>query len=356
MRIFIALLFVISIGLPVFGQGDNYELIWSDEFDGNGALDTDKWHHQTQLPAGGDWYNGEIQHYTNRTDNSFVSDGTLKIVAKKETYTDQGFTKSHTSARLNSKFVFTYGFVEVRAKLPIGVGTWPAIWTLGQNIIEPGGYWSDTMGTVSWPECGEIDIMEHWGNNQNFVQSATHTPSSFGNTVNLGGQTIPTVSSEFHLYTLEWTPEYMTFSVDGVLHYTYEPAVQNPQTWPFDANQYILLNVAILPEILNSFDESAMEIDYVRVYQDPLLSIEDQVVDSDVQLLSNPVIDTLSLRVPSTLIGSKAKLYSITGQQMASVDIQQEDISIDVSEYSKGVYILTLEKEDIRVTKQVIKQ
>jgi beta-glucanase (GH16 family) len=109
--------------------------------------------------------------------------------------------------------------------------------------------------------------MEHWGNNQNYVQSAMHTPSSFGGTVNIGGQTIPTASSEFHIYTLDWTSEKMTFSVDGVVHYVYNPAVKNANTWPFDADQYILLNVAIEPSISPSFTQSAMEIDYVRVYQ-----------------------------------------------------------------------------------------
>ncbi|MEP0265793.1 family 16 glycosylhydrolase [Dokdonia sp.] len=355
MRIFIVLMFFLSVGLPIYGQGDNYELVWSDEFSGTGPINSTKWHHQTQIPNGGNWYNGEIQHYTNRTLNSFVSNGTLKIVARKETFTDQGYTKSHTSARLNSKFAFTYGYVEVRAKLPIGVGTWPAIWTLGQNIIESGGFWSASMGSVSWPACGEIDIMEHWGSNQNFVQSAMHTPSSFGNTVNKGGQNISTVSSEFHTYTLEWTPEQMVFSVDGVEHYTYNPPVQNPSTWPFDANQYILLNVAILPEILNSFNESAMEVDYVRVYQDPTLSVTDEILENEIQLFPNPVVDTMSLRVPSTLVGAKAVVHSLTGQELYITDIQNEDTSIDLSEYAKGVYILTLIKEQVRIIKQVIR-
>lgn len=216
---------------------------------------------------GNSWYNGEVQHYTNRQVNSNVNNGLLTIVAKKETFTDQGVTKQYTSARLNSKFAFKYGRVEVRAKLPSGAGTWPAIWMLGKNIIEPGAYWSATNGTVSWPACGEVDIMEHWGNNQNYIQSALHTPSSFGGTINIGGRSIPTVSSQFHLYTLEWTSERMTFSVDGVVHYVYNPAVKDSSTWPFDADQYILLNVAMQSPIDSLFTQSSMEVDYVRVYQ-----------------------------------------------------------------------------------------
>ena len=204
-------------------------LVWSDEFDGTGAVNLINWFHQTQLPNEGNWYNGEIQHYTNRQINSYVSNGSLNIIAKKETYTDQGITKQYTSARLNSKFAFKYGRVEVRAKLPTGSGTWPAIWMLGKNIIEPGNYWSNDYGTASWPACGEIDIMEHWGSNPNYVQSATHAPSN-GGTTNIGGQIITTLSSQFHTYALEWSAEKMVFSVDNVVQYVYNPAIKNAST------------------------------------------------------------------------------------------------------------------------------
>ena len=232
------------------------------------TVDSIKWFHQTQLPSGGSWFNGELQHYTGEDANSYVSDGTLKIVAKKEDYTHQGVTKQYTSARLNSKFAFTYGVVEVRAKLPTGRGTWPAIWTLGKNIAEDGAYWQiQGLGTTAWPACGEIDIMEHWGSNQNFVQSALHTPSSYGGTINHGGQSIDTVSTQFHTYSMDWDAERIIFAVDGGVHYTYNPTVKNDQNWPFDAEQYLLLNVAIESVISDSFVESAMEIDYVRVFQ-----------------------------------------------------------------------------------------
>jgi beta-glucanase (GH16 family) len=242
-------------------------LVWSDEFNGAGAINTNNWFQQTQFINGSSWANGELQHYTNREVNSYQSNGSLNLVAKKESFTDQGQTKQYTSARLNSKFSFKYGRVEVRAKLPSGAGTWPAIWMLGKNIIEPGAFWSANYGTKNWPACGEIDIMEHWGTNQNYVQSAMHTPSSYGGTVNLGGQTIGTASSEFHVYSLDWTAEKMVFSVDNVVHYTYNPTIKNASTWPFDAEQYLLLNIAIEPSIYSNFTQAAMEIDYVRVYQ-----------------------------------------------------------------------------------------
>ena len=262
---------------PPTNTADGMTLVWSDEFDDDGTtyisgvdnpIDDSKWFHQTKLPNGWGWYNNELQHYTNRIENSYVSDGTLKIVAKKEVFSDQGQTKDYTSARLNSKFAFTYGVVEIRAKLPTGVGTWPAIWTLGKNINENGAYWQQQgHGSVSWPACGEIDIMEHWGSNQNFIQSAMHTPSSHGATVNHGGRTISTVSSQFHVYKLEWTANKMTFSVDDYVHYIYNPPVKDASTWPFNKDQYLLLNVAIQSSIASSFTSSAMEIDYIRVYQ-----------------------------------------------------------------------------------------
>ena len=138
------------------------------------------------LPNGSSWFNGEIQHYTNRTENSYVSDGTLKIVARKEAYTDQGVTKQYTSARLNSKFAFKYGVAEFRAKMPIGVGTWPAIWMLGKILVNLALTGRLKVWQHSWPAVGEIDILEHWGVTK-FAQSAMHTASSHGGTVNKGG-------------------------------------------------------------------------------------------------------------------------------------------------------------------------
>ena len=247
-----------------------YALVWSDEFDGEGAIDDEKWFHQTLLPDGQSWFNGEVQHYTNREENAYVKDGNLHIVAKKEEFTDQDVTKNYTSARLNSKYAFTYGFVEIRAKLPQGDGTWPAMWTLGRNITENGGYWAEQFGTTGWPACGEIDIMEHWGNNPNVIQAALHTPSSFGDTQNKGSVEAEDVFDTYHTYGMEWTLDQIKFYFDSTQYYTYFPSFRNPDTWPFSAQQYLLLNIAmggIGGDIDPAFTESEMVIDYVRVYQ-----------------------------------------------------------------------------------------
>ncbi len=244
-------------------------LVWSDEFNEDGPINTEKWFLQTQLPPGGSWWGGLIQHYTNREENTYVKNGYLNLIAKKETFKDQGETKHYTAARLNSKFAFTHGKIEVKAKMPKGIGTWPAIWMLNTNIDEDGAYWDNKgYGKVKWPACGEIDILEHWGKNQDYVSSAVHTASSHGDTVaNLGGRTVKNVSDDFHTYSLEWTKEKMIFKIDGIKHYEYNPSVKNNDTWPFDTNYYFILNIAIEPGIEPDFTESAMVVDYIRVYQ-----------------------------------------------------------------------------------------
>lgn len=232
-------------------------LIFSDEFDTNGSPDGSKWGYDIGTGSNG-WGNGEEQYYTSRSDNVIVANGHLKITAKKENY--EGAEYTSTRMLTMDKFEFTYGRVEVKAKLPEGGGTWPAIWMLGANFR-----------TVGWPACGEIDIMEHVGNNQGTVQSAMHTPSSYGNTVNHGSQYIADVSSEFHVYSMEWTDEEIVFFVDDVEHYRYAPSGKNSDTWPYNEDQFIILNIAMGGGFGGTIDpnfvSSTMEIDYVRVYQ-----------------------------------------------------------------------------------------
>ncbi|MFY7845686.1 family 16 glycosylhydrolase [Chryseobacterium gambrini] len=250
------------------------DLVWSDEFSTNGAVDNTKWFHQTQLPVVGGWYNNEQQHYTNLITNSFANNGELNIVAKKEVFTDQGFTKNYTSARLNSKFAFKYGRIDVRAKVPKNQGTWPAIWLLGKNVNEPGGYFASTYGNTNWPACGEIDMMEYGifpSAPANFIQSTLHTPSSSGNSVNHGGMLASSdITDNYHIYSMNWSPNQITFLLDGVAYYTYNPSVKNASTWPFDKEQYLLLNIAmggVAGTIPSTFTDASMIIDYVRVYQ-----------------------------------------------------------------------------------------
>ncbi len=300
-QIFTALFFIVQSG---FSQVDVLynNLVWSDEFVVNGPVNPINWHYQTQLPAGGSWFNGELQHYTNQLTNSSVNAGFLNIVAKKELYTDQGITKQYTSARLNSKFAFLYGRVDIRAKVPTNLGTWPALWLLGKNVNEDGGFFDAAFGTTDWPACGEIDIMEHGitpSQPINYVQSALHTPSSFGNTTNIGGTIATNLGTDYHIYSMNWSPYQITFLLDGVAYYTYNPAIKTPINWPFNAEQYLLLNIAmggIAGTIPANFTQTTMEVDYVRVYQNTLIDTEaptnftatvGAVTSSSVQLLLN---------------------------------------------------------------------
>lgn len=337
-------------------------LVWSDEFNGAGAIDTTKWFHQTILPNGNSWYNGEIQHYTSNVKNSFVKDGLLHIRAIRETYIQENVTKSFTSARLNSKFAFTEGRVEIRAILPAGAGTWPAFWTLGQNIIEKGAYWDlQGYGQKTWPACGEIDIMEHWGNNQNFVQSAMHTPSSFGGTINKGGQFIPTVSNQFHVYALEWTQDKMLFSVDNKVHYLYNPLIKDQNTWPFTGPQYLLLNLAILPNIASNISQADMLIDYVRVYQKTPSATHISKTEEGIfyTIYPNPVIENKfyigGLELEDI---SSCKVYSLSGQEQ-NIELSKNGNKLKVSftkdHLEPGIYLLKLQTNKGSKTLKFIK-
>ena len=250
-----------------------YQLVWNDEFNYEGAPSDEKWHLQYIPIIDGGWANDEKQHYTTRRDNSFVSDGTLKIVAKKELYAYEGVNRAYTSARLNSKFDIRYGRIDVRAKLPVSKGTWPAIWTLGTNIGEVGNYYGTSDGNVGWPECGEIDIMEQNGTNKQLLYGTFHwsdsggQQDSFGLIKDISSLNVSNLSSEFHLYSLIWTSASLKIYVDNFL----VSSIENTASVPFDNPHYLLLNLAmggtlggVVP---GTFEEDKMEIDYVRFYQ-----------------------------------------------------------------------------------------
>ena len=269
-------------GSPV-GAIDNSEdvtnysgltLVWNDEFNYSGAPLDSKWHLQYIPIFGGGWANNEEQHYTDRRDNSYVSDGTLKIVAKRESYIYAGSRKNYTSARLNSKFDMQYGRIDVSAKLPESAGTWPAIWTLGTNINERGNYHGNTAGSVGWPACGEIDLMEQNGWDKTQVQGHFHWADTNSNEYqNYGLQKtlqqlgISSLTDNFHLYSLVWNRSSLKIYIDNKLLVS----LSNTSNVPYDNPHYLLLNIAMGGvmggNIPASFSQDTMEIDYVRFYQ-----------------------------------------------------------------------------------------
>lgn len=247
-------LFVILLFVAQASLAQNFiDLAWSDEFDVNGAPNPDNWGYD--LGQSG-WGNNEVQNYTNLAQNARVENGVLIIDALK-------INGNWTSARLKSqgKKNFTYGRIVFRAKLPLGIGTWPALWTLGESI-----------STIGWPACGEIDVLEHVGRDPGVILSAIHTTSSSGNTVNKSTTQVANHATAFHTYELRWTPEKLEFLADGVLYYTYQPATKNSATWPFTSPQFIIMNIAMGgtlggPTIDPALTAARMEVDYVRVYQ-----------------------------------------------------------------------------------------
>ena len=226
-------------------------LVWSEEFNVNGAPDPAKWGYD--LGAGG-WGNNELEYYTGRPENAIVQDGVLKIKAIKETYSGSPYT----SARLLSKdkFAFKYGKVEVRAKIPAGVGTWPAIWMLGADI-----------GTAGWPACGEIDIMEHRGSELNKIFGTLHYPGRSGGNANGNTKMVTNATTEFHLYSIDWSATAIKIYVDDVLYHT----VPNSAAIPFNHDFFFILNVAIGGSFAGAVDptlnSAIMEVDYIRVYK-----------------------------------------------------------------------------------------
>ncbi len=229
-------------------------LVWSDEFDEPGTPNPAKWNFDQGTGENG-WGNNELQYYTNRLDNVYISNGTLKIVAKKEDYSG----KQYTSARLKTqgKFDFKYGKVEVRAKLPVGVpGVWPAIWMLGSNIT-----------SIGWPACGEIDIMEYLTRDPEYIYATFHYPGRFGETADGNKIKYTNAAAEFHLFAVEWTPEQLKIYVDEQLVHS----IKNSVALPFNNNFFIILNMALGGNFGGALDaaftNAVFEIDYVRVYQ-----------------------------------------------------------------------------------------
>ncbi|WP_100628037.1 glycoside hydrolase family 16 protein [Algoriphagus formosus] len=237
------------------------KLLWSDEFEIPGLPDATKWTYDV-----GDhgWGNNELQFYTEKDlKNARVEDGYLIIEAR----SDAGFPKGYSSARLltRGKATWKYGYIEVRAKLPKGVGTWPAIWMLAEENRHGG-----------WPKNGEIDIMEHVGYDPGVVHGTVHT-EAFNHVkgTQKGNQIqVPDFDSEFHVYAINWTEEKIDFLVDGVQYFTFENTGGSYQEWPFDQPFHLILNIAVGgnwggregvdPDIW----PQQLVVDYVRVYDE----------------------------------------------------------------------------------------
>ena len=252
---------------------DNWKLVWSDEFEGNGLPDPKKWTNEVGFIR-----NRETQYYTaGRKENARVENGKLIIEARKEKFPNARYEPGNnrrgpefaevTSASLTTQNIaaWKHARVEVKAKLPQGRGVWPAIWMLGTNIRQ-----------VGWPACGEIDIMEYVGFEPNTIHANIHTRKY--NHVKKTGKgdkiTVEKPFADFHVYAVEWTTEKIDFFVDEKKYFTYtKEEGAGEDAWPFDQPHYLILNLAIggawggQKGIDESIYPARYEIDYVRVYQ-----------------------------------------------------------------------------------------
>ena len=248
------------------GGGGEPTLIWADEFDVDGLPNLNNWAYDVGdgCPNLCGWGNNESQYYTaGDLDNARVEGGNLVIEVLKD---DMGF--DYTSARLKSIREFTGGRIEARIKLPAGQGTWSAFWLLGGE---------DALANYGiWPGRGELDIMEHIGRDPDRVFGTKHSLSGFAGAPGTGaGLDLPTATTEFHVYRIDWTQEKVEWFVDNQLYFTYENQNTGFEQWPYDRSSFIILNIAMGGNLGGTIDDTifdnpvTMEVDYVRVYDLP---------------------------------------------------------------------------------------
>jgi beta-glucanase (GH16 family) len=245
---------------PIVDKNWQFETtpVWQDDFTGSGAPDASKWTFET---GGSGWGNNELQHYTSGA-NSTLSNGNLVITAKKESFSGNNYTSSRMITK--GKGDWLYGRFEIRARLPKGRGTWPAIWMLHTEPF---------YGT--WPASGEIDIMEHVGYDPNRVHFSIHT-SAYNHTRGTQKSTnkiIPDATDAFHVYRLDWTPYAVRGFIDGVQYFEFTNNNTDFTTWPFNKKFFLILNIAVggnwggAQGIDDSVFPATMLVDYVKVYK-----------------------------------------------------------------------------------------
>jgi len=248
------LLTLLTIHL-VNAQSTKRKLVWQEDFK-SAKLDESVWNFELGdgCPNICGWGNNEREHYTK--ENHTIANGNLVIEARKE-------GEKYTSTRITTKGKkeFKYGRIECRAKLPVGNGIWPAFWMLGANIEK-----------VGWPKSGEIDILEYIGRDPHQVYTTLHTQDGHGDKGHGKRTEIADIETGFHVFAVDWNKDRMDFFVDEKLVFTYNPAVKNEDSWPYDQPFYILLNMAVGgnfggPAVDDGIFPQSFVVDYIKVYQ-----------------------------------------------------------------------------------------
>jgi beta-glucanase (GH16 family) len=250
----IILLSLLSIQICI-AQKTKRKLVWQENFN-DSTLNQTNWNFETGngCPDICGWGNNEQEIYT--TNNHIIVDGKLIITAKKE-----GEKYTSTKITTKGKKEFQYGRIEIKAKLPVGQGIWPAFWMLGADISK-----------VNWPKCGEIDILEYVGKNPEQVYTSLHTPDSHGETINTAKTKIPNIEKGFHTYAIDWTKDKIEFFVDNKSVYVFAPKDKNENSYPFNKPFYIIVNLAVGgnfggPAVDDKIFPQQFIVDYIKVYQ-----------------------------------------------------------------------------------------
>ena len=313
--------------LSSFYSSAQWTLYWADEFSGN-SLDASKWVPET---GGWGWGNNEWQYYTNGDNLSFAN-GELTITARQETVGGNNYT----SGKIITKDLFEiqYGKVEARLKVPMGQGLWPAFWMLGENI-----------NVVSWPSCGEIDVMEHI-NNETLTHGTAHWNNGghvyHGDSYNTG------TPQDFHLYTIEWNAAKITWFVDSVMYH--EMPIQNGinSTTEFHLPFYLILNLAVggnwpgYPDVNTPFP-SELVVDYVRAYKWNPSASQEELLASKPEIYPNPAFSEVNY---IGVEGQKLSISSLDGKKVLNQEIAAGNNKVDVSKLTSGMYLFNIEEVD----------
>jgi beta-glucanase (GH16 family) len=320
----------------------NYTLVWSDSFTNNN-INTNNWFFESGTGNSG-WGNNELQYYTNRADNATIINGNLAIIAKKEMYQNSDYT----SARMITKNLqqFQYGKIEARIKLPQTKGVWPAFWMLGSNI-----------DAVSWPKCGEIDILEHV-NTETLIHGTIHWDN--GGHVQSGSSTNCNVSN-YHIYGIEWTADSIKWMLDNSVYYKYSIKNNVNNTGAFHKPFFLLLNMAVggnwpgSPNAGSVFPDT-MIVDYVNVFQKFALRNSDLQKKSDIHFYPNPVHDMLYIDVAiSTENNNLICIYNTLGMLVKKTMLEKNMTTqaISITDIPNGNYFATVHKNGNCIGKHI---
>ncbi len=360
LRFLLTAFFLMAVtAFPPHSKAQDWQLVWSDEFDGD-VLDETKWSYQhgtgSQYGLWG-WGNGELQFYTDREENIYIEDGKLHIVARQEAYAN----RYYTSARIRTinKGDWKYGKFEVRAKLPEGQGLWPAIWMLPTENV---------YGT--WPASGEIDIMELIGHEPDVVHGTVHYGTSADDHRFRGGThrlDEGLYSDAFHTFSIIWSPTRIAWYVDDRLYYIVFPSSIAPYHWPFDQKFHLLLNVAVGGIWPGSPDDSTefpqeMVVEYVRVYQEETetYAADEPERSFTLQLhqnYPNPFnpVTTITFDLPEAT-HTRLEVFDMLGRMIdvpvnESLRAGSHSVQFDASELSSGTYIYRILTDQGQLTR-----